>query len=139
MAAISNIVLNDGQGTPVAHTFEPEAIRGDVAKWVDRSSGISLAFPAMTQSIRPPVARAKTRNTKVSIRLIVPTLEQTSPSTATGIQPAPTKAYDCVVELNAIFPERCTLQERKNIRAYLKNLFNHQIMTDAWETLSPVY
>jgi hypothetical protein len=40
-----------------------------------------------------------------------PTLEVTSPSTATGIQPAPTKAFSALSVVEVTLPERMTLPQ----------------------------
>lgn len=47
--------INDGQATPVAHTFSPVSIdAAGIAKWVDRVGGISIGFPTVTLSVREP-------------------------------------------------------------------------------------
>lgn len=95
----------------VDRTFSPEGFSlPGVAKWVDRSGGIQIGFPTLTLSVRAPTKES--RITRVQAKLVVPTLEVTSPSTATGIQPAPTKAYDCTANLEVMLPERSTLAER---------------------------
>lgn len=137
MPAIAAITLLDGASTPVSHTFSPVNIVGDVAKLADRSGGIALGFPIVTQSIRQPGNGLRTY--KVVQRIVVPTLEVTSPSTATGIQPAPTLAYNCMVNIEYILPERSTLQERKNLLAYAKNLSTHANTTAAIENFDAYY
>lgn len=95
----------------VDKTLSPEGFTlPGVAKWVDRSGGIAIGYPALTMSVRPP--SKDSRITRVQAKLVVPTLEQTSASTSTGIQPAPTKAYDCTMNLEFMLPERSTLLER---------------------------
>lgn len=139
MAAIFAVILANGEATPVNKTFDPVNIIGDVANWADRSSGIALGYPTVTLSVRPPVNGAKTRNNKVAFRVITPVLEVTSPSTATGIQPAPTKAYDLIFDGSFILPERCALAERKNILAFAKNALGHAVLQNAVWNLEPVY
>lgn len=138
MPAIAAISLNDAQATPVAHSFAPVNIDAvGVAKLADRSSGIALGFPVLSLSLRNP--SASNRNYKLTARIVVPTLEVTSPSTSTGIQPAPTKAYDVLANLEFVMPERATLLERKNIQAYVKNLLNHVTLTSMIENLETIY
>jgi hypothetical protein len=99
-------------------TLSPEGISPQgVAKWVNRAGGIPIGYPALTMSVRPPTKVS--RNYKVTVKYVSPTLEQTSPSTATGIQPAPTKAYDLLATMEFILPERSTLAERN---AFLRNV-----------------
>jgi hypothetical protein len=139
MAAIAPVVLANGAASPVNKTFDPVNIINDVANFADRSSGISLGYPSISLSVRPPVSGAKTRNNKVTFKVITPILEVTSPSTATGIQPAPTKAYDLVFDGSFILPERCSLAERKDILAFAKNALGHAMLQNAVWNLEPVY
>jgi hypothetical protein len=64
---------------------------------------------------------------KVIVKLLQPTLEQTSPSTATGIQPAPTKAYDCTYVGEWMLPERSTLAERQALFSRVASLYARTI------------
>jgi len=137
MPAIAAVVINDGQATPVAHTFAPVNIVGDVAKLADRSGGIALGYPVITQSIRAPGNGLRTY--KVTQRVLYPILEVTSPSTATGIQPAPTLAYNLMCNIDWVLPERSTLAERKNLKAFVKNLLAHSNTTVAIEDFDAIY
>lgn len=95
-------------------TFNPVGyVAPGVAKWEDRSGGISVGFPTVTLSVRPPSKTSRVY--KVTCKLTVPTLEQTSASTSSGIQPAPTKAYDCQAIIEMLMPERSTLAERQKL------------------------
>lgn len=113
---------NVDAATAATGTFSPEGFKQPgVTKWVNRSPGIAIGMPALTFSIRPPTQASRVY--KVTCKVVIPTLEQTSPSTMTGIQPAPTKAYDCTCVIEFMLPERSTLLERQNIFAYVLSLF----------------
>jgi hypothetical protein len=73
------------------------------------------------------------------MRLNCPTLEQTSASTATGIQPAPTVAYTTVGEITLVLPERSNLQDRKNILAMLRDLIDESLTTAVVENYDAPY
>lgn len=91
--------------------LDPEGfIPNGVAKWVDRGCGIAIGMPSFTLSSRAPTKTS--RVTRVQTKYIQPTMEVTSPSTGTGIQPAPTKAYECTWNSEFLIPERATLAER---------------------------
>lgn len=106
----------------VNRTLDPEGfILPGVARWVDRSGGIAIGYPAVSLSVRPPLKAS--RIYKVTVKVVLPTLEQTSPSTATGIQPAPTKAYDCTCVMEFMLPERSTLAERQALFNNVASLF----------------
>lgn len=116
----------------VDSTLNPEGISPQgVAKWVNRSItttnplGVAIGYPAFTMAVRPPTKDS--RVFKVTAKLVLPTLEQTSPSTMTGIQPAPTKAYDCTCIMEFMLPERSTLLERQTLFSSIASLFVRQI------------
>lgn len=110
----------------VDSTLNPEGINPQgVAKWVDRSGGIAIGYPALSMSVRPPTKAS--RIYKVTAKLVLPTLEQTSPSTMTGIQPAPTKAYDCTCVMEFMLPERSTLAERQKLFSQVASLFTRLV------------
>jgi hypothetical protein len=135
MSAIANIVINDGQGTPVAHTFAPAKTQSDLALLEDRSAGIYIGYNKLTFSLKRPTGPSKdaSRNLKLSIKVETPKLETVSNNTYSGIAPAPTVSYRPTVELLVNLPERCTLQDRKDLQAYVKNLMTNSFVTDAFE------
>lgn len=138
MAAIASITLNDGASTPVAHTFSPVNKGPDgVALWKDRSSGISLGFPAVSLSVRAPSKAS--RNYKVTAKVVVPTLDVTSPSTSTGIQPAVTKAYDSIAVMTFTLSERTTELERTHLLAYVTHLLANANLVNAVKLYEDVY
>jgi len=103
-------------------TFDPEGFdpKG-IARWVNRAGGIPVGYPNLTLSVRRPTAGS--RMYKVMVKLAVPTLEVTAPTTVTGIQPAPTKAYDCACVMEFMLPERSTLAERTALFNLVHSLF----------------
>lgn len=106
----------------VSRTYDPEGFQlPGVARWVDRSGGIAIGYPAITLSVRAPTKASRVY--KVTVKAVLPTLEQTSASTATGIQPAPTKAYDCTGIMEFLLPERSALWERQALLDTMLSLF----------------
>jgi len=138
MTAIAALTLADGQATPVNHTFSPVNIdQSGVARFADRSGGVAIGYPVMSYSFRAP---SKTSwNYRILVKAVLPVLEQTSASTSTGIQPAPTKAYDLTFNGEFILPERSTLANRSDILAYAKNLLSHAIVTEGVKNFESVY
>lgn len=138
MAAIAPLYLNDGASTPVSHTFSPVKIdSAGVASFADRVSGIALGFPVVSASVRG--VSKTSRNYRVTGKVVLPILEVTSPSTATGIQPAPTKAYDLIATVEFVLPERSSLAERNNLLAYVGGFLNTGVIQDAVKNFEPVY
>lgn len=106
----------------VDSTMNPEGISPQgIASWVDRSGGYAIGYPRLTMSVRPPTKASRVY--KVMMKLELPTLEQTSPSTATGIQPAPTLGYKCACIMEFFLPERSTLLERQTLFSKVASLF----------------
>jgi hypothetical protein len=140
MAQLAAITLNDGEATPVAHTFNPVGIKdGGVAFWADRSGGIALGYPVVSMSLREPKGKGP-RNFRLTAKVVLPVLEQTSASTASGIQPGPTKAFDLIANVDMVLPERSTLAQRKDLAAFMKNfLANATFVTAAIESQETVF
>jgi hypothetical protein len=117
-------------------TYDPEGKNpAGITSWVDRSGGIAIGFPRLTLQVRPPIKASRVH--KVSARLTLPTLEQTSASTMTGIQPAPTLAYNCMGVMEFMLPERSTLAERTKLFSQMQSLLLQLInATDADPTVS---
>lgn len=106
----------------VEKTYAPEGFNPQgIAQWVDRSGGIPVGYPRLSLQVRRPTKDS--RNYRVSCKLSLPTLEVTAPTTVTGIQPAPTKAYDCSAFLEFVIPERATDAERSNLFNQALSLF----------------
>lgn len=128
-------------GVDVTAKFDPEGFSlPGVAKWVDRSGGIAIGYPSLTLSVRPPTKASRVY--KVTAKLAIPTLEVTSPSTASGIQPQPTLAYTCAAHVEFLLPERSTRNERTILLSKFMALFatiisaSDGVPTDS--TLSPL-
>jgi len=107
-------------------TFDPVGyVAPGVARWEDRSGGIAVGFPTIHLSVRQPSKTS--RLYKVTCKVSIPTLEQTSASTSTGIQPAPTKAYENQAIMEFLLPERSTLTERTAFLKHVASLFHSAI------------
>lgn len=138
MAQIAPIVLADGQTTPVNKTFDVfTAQSGDKpAVWYEKSAGSFAGYKRVSMLVG---RSASNKTTKVTIMIHLPTLAVTAPSTGTGIQPSPTVAYSLLSKQEFYLHDDCVLQERKDMRAFAKNLLNNSIVIEAIEQLSPAY
>lgn len=137
MPSFSSLTINDGQATPVAHTFAPGTLVGTEAKYIDRSTGITVGFPVITANVSLPSKQSKM--TKVRLKVVAPVLEVVNSSTYSGITPAPTRAYDMTFDGTFFLPERSSLAQRKDILAYAKNLLANALVTSLVETQETVY
>lgn len=141
MANIANIVLNDAQATPVAHTFAPAKTPVDGALWEDRAAGQYIGFNKLSMSLTRPNGPGSVgnRNLKLNLKLETPKLENVTNSTVSGIAPAPTVSYRPVLDVTVTLPERCSLQDRKDLQKYALQLFSNSFVTDAFEKLEMAY
>lgn len=145
MAAASNIVINDGAATPVAHTFVPAQTVADFALFEDKAPGIYIGYNRLMLKLERPatknMGRPRQANGNLRLKSVVetPKLEVLSNSTVSGIAPAPTIAYTPKVEVIFTLPERSTLQDRKDLMALLKNALAHAALQAAVESFELPY
>lgn len=138
MGAIAIMNLNDGATVPVSHAFNPQPdVMSNQARWVDRVGGIALGFPTVSLTMRMPTKAS--RAYKVVAKIVTPVLEVTSPTTTTGIQPGPTLSYNLIANVDFVIPERSSLQQRKDLLAFLRNYLAHAVITSAVQDFDPVY
>lgn len=138
MAARGNLTINDGQATPVSHTFSPNSGDGNVPgvsviSYEDRVSGIQVGFPTISISTRKPTKANK--NYSVKLTVMCPVLENVSNSTVSGIAPAPTVAYEAMSVINFVIPQRSTIAVRKDLLAYVRNCLANAVVTAAIQDL----
>lgn len=146
MPALAAITINDGLATPVAHTFNPAGPDKNGTNYLyDRSGGIAIGFGRVGLSLREPMPARNGTESKASrvykamVDVSIPVLESTSAATGTGIAPAPTIAYTTVVKMEFLLPERSTLQNRKDILAYAKNILSNSNVTHLVQDLEGFY
>lgn len=145
MAAASNIVINDGAATPVAHTFVPAITTADNSVFEDKAAGIYIGYNRIRMMLERPSTQntGKPRQANGNLRLKVvietPKLETLSNSTVTGISPAPTIAYVMKAEVIFTLPERSALQDRKDLMALLKNFLATAVGQTAIESFELPY
>ena len=138
MSQKTSIALTDDTPTtPVVRTFYPAKKDDDLYTWHNRAAGIVVGYDALSIQTRLPSKTSKA--TVISIKLVTPVLEQTSASTSTGIQPAPTVAYNCIGKLELVLPDRSTAQNRKDLLAMLRDLIDESLVTDNVVSLDPTY
>lgn len=129
MPAIASLTVNDGLATPAAHTFAPVSTTGMKAKWADRSPTIPAGYRTISHEIVEPNG-SRTTNT-VKMGYMVPTV-------------ATVNAVDTVVRYNSaqvtlnIHPES-TLQDRKDLLAYVANSLGLAAVKTSVENLEPFY
>lgn len=135
MAQVAPIVITDALATPVAHTFAPAKTLSDYALLEDRAAGIYIGYNKLTFQLTRPKgpSNVANRNIKLAIKVETPKMEVVSNGTVSGIAPSPTISYRPFVTLEATLPERCSLQDRKDLQKYMLGLLSNAFVTKAFE------
>lgn len=129
MPAIATLTINDGQGTPVAHTFSPQSTTGSKASWADRSPTIPAGYRTISHELAEPNGNRTV--TKITLGYMVPVV-------------ATVDGSDTVVRYNSgqvilnVNPQS-TLQERKDLLAYVANSLANANVKTSVENLEPFY
>lgn len=131
MPAIGTLTISDGQSTPVSHSFEPVLTTGNDSKYADRSGGIPMGYPLVLLSQKDP--QNGSRNYRMQFNIVLPTVETDA---VTG-----QNVVRRTARFNGEFvlPEGSSLQERKDILAYAKNLLANAVTTAVVQNLEHVY
>jgi len=134
MATFANIVIKDGQATPVDHTFAVAFRRDNQVGWTDRSIGILAGFRNITLTTRP--ATNANAGTRVNVKVTDPRLA-TLGTDSSGVTPNAQKAYETLCETSFLLPSGSDRQARLDILAYLANLLANAQIKDAIVDLAP--
>ena len=129
MPAIATLTINDGQAAPVAHTFSPQTTSGSRAVWADRSPSIPAGYRTISHELAEPNGSRTVH--KVTLGFMCPTV-------------AAVDGSDTVVRYNSgqvilnVNPNS-TLQERKDLLAYVANSLGNATVKTSVENLEPFY
>lgn len=110
MPSFTPLSLNDGQATPVAHTFSPVSLVGGLGAWYDRTTGVIASQPYVTA--KTTRANGASGLTRQGYTVNVPLYDD-----ATGKVIGTAAA---TVEYR--IPANATLQQRKDVFAYVSDL-----------------
>lgn len=143
MPQISAVVINDGAGTPVAHTLSPIGKDKNGVFWFEQTipapvSPLGAIRMGYLQTRILDRRKQLTGMSKVTYTIHVPTLETLSNNSG-GIVPPPTLAYEEIARVEFTLAERSAYQERVNTRALIRNLLSHAMPTANVDTLQPSY
>jgi hypothetical protein len=112
MPDFARITINDAQGTPVAHNFDPVRIESGRAVFADRSAAVPAGFLTFSHEILEPTAQRQSY--KMVNGFYLPVAVEVDGSYVVR------RHNSTKLELNA--SPNSTLQERKDQYAYLQNL-----------------
>jgi hypothetical protein len=139
MAAQGNLLLADGQASPVTTTFYANGVKANsdgstIATYRSReASGIAIGGKTVTVGVRESAQKCD-----VDKRITVPVLEVISGSDG-GYTPKPKVAYNILSREQFVLPARSSLAERKDQLAFSKNLNADAVMQNAVWNFEPVW
>jgi len=130
----ANVVLNDGQATPVAHTFVPYGSRAQpdkriVSLWLDQSQSNLDSYWKLNEGYTPVNGNGME---KLQWIFDIPTL--VTPSSG-----APYRDYGTIGKIEMWAHKRALLAELKNAVALVKNFTASQYFYDAVTLRQPAY
>jgi hypothetical protein len=125
MSNVTDIVLNNGESTPVAKTFTPDVVDANLVSYSEKSGVSYLAHPTLSLGRRMPTAQ--NGNRKATIRVKVPVLEEIS-GTTTGYTPGPKVAYTLLANIDVVIPSRASAAERADLAAFAANGLAHSVI-----------
>lgn len=137
MSTLADIVLADGQTTPVNHTFvgyQPQN-GSSPALWQNTEAASPVGWRRITLSVTQP--KAVSGSVKIRIVISDPVLAVT-PSGCCVDANIPKVSYTDFFDATFSVPYSSTLQNRKDILAYAKNFLSQSIVTSALQNLEPV-
>lgn len=129
MPAIAALSINDGQASPAAHTFSPVSTDGSKAMWADRSPSIPSGFRTISHEVAPPSGNRTVH--RITAGYMMPTVATVN-SVDTVVR------YSSAQVILNVHPDS-TLQERKDLLAYVANSLGLAGWKTAVENLEPYY
>jgi hypothetical protein len=144
MSAVGNIVLNDAQATPVAHTFIPLGPDTNGAWWFEDQTGVSpigynrISLQLVRAKIGAPGDNSGNRVSRIKIGIHTPKMETLGTNDA-GLTPPNQVAYVPRCNIEYIISDRAILQDRKDLRKYAQFLMAETQVTAMVEALQNVF
>jgi hypothetical protein len=131
---ITTITVPDAATTPVNHTFGPNKIDGDTARWNEKSASHASGYWTLALSLRDPAGSNGSRVYRSQLSLNVPVLVT---EVINGVS-VPKVAYTMRANVELILPQDSTLQNRKDLRKILEGLIGNALVKSVVEDLDHV-
>lgn len=144
MPVVTNVVINDGAASPVAHTFSPIGKDSKGVHWFEQTTPTpanALVAKRIGYRQTRPIRDARGQLTtagKAIYTIAIPTA-QTLGTNDAGILPPPSLAYQTAVRIEFDLPERSAGQERKDLRVLALNLLLQAMAIANIDMLQPTY
>jgi hypothetical protein len=131
---ITTIVVPDAAATPVNHTFNPNKIDGDTARWNEKSATHASGYWSLGISLRDPAGSNGSRVYRSQLSFAMPVLVT---EVINGVS-VPKVAYTLRSNVEFILPQDSTLQNRKDLRKLLVGIIDSALFKSVVEDLDHV-
>lgn len=111
MPAASTLAINDGQATPVSHSFTPAGQTGSKVEWNEKTAGIPAGYFVLTHELVKPGTPDAAYRIKMGLNV---------PVTAT-VDSSLAVVRNSSAQVVFNLSQSSTLQERKDLLAYIAN------------------
>lgn len=125
---MNNLIIKNGATTPVDKTFEAQISQNgetEAARWFERTAGVYAGFLKYSLLVRR--GNGTNRSTKVVINLQQPKLD------VDGVL-----KHTSLAKVEFTIPDTATLDERKDLLAFVKNALSATDFVSAVHDLKPV-
>lgn len=132
---ITTITVPDAATTPVNHTFVPNKIDGDTARWVEKSATHASGYWPLSISLRDPVgSNGSSKVYRAGLNFSQPVLVT---EVINGVS-QPKLAYTMRFIGEFLIPQDTTLQNRKDFRKELVGIIDSALFKSVVEDLDHV-
>lgn len=129
MPALGNIVLKDGQSTPVDHTFTPVTTNGALAELANRTASSPRGFENLRIEMLKPAGGATAYKLRVGFN---------DPVEA-NVDGVVTVVRNNSAEIKLNFSADSTAQERLDTLAMMASLLGHATIKLMAQNVEPIY
>jgi len=135
MSTAANIAIQDGQATPVTHTFYPIQTTDPVIYRESLADTPTIGNGTVNVSLKDNGSGLN----KAVITMRLPALETATGANPAGYTAAPAEAYTHQVKVEWILPARGTSDQRKDLRLLLTDLLSDAQIVDLIDELRKPY
>lgn len=139
MAAIAPIAIQDGQGTPVTHTYNPVQTADPATYLRNGDTSVPVVgFEQIMLSLKNGANTSEAIN-RAKITLRIPVLETPDGGTPSGYVAPPKVAYYLQANIEFLSPNRSTAVQRKDLRVLAMDLLTDSQVISLIESMERPY
>lgn len=134
MAQMADLIINDGQTTPVAQTFSPASHDATTYVW-RQSTNVASILGAAVFSLAKLRVKGNGGLEKYRVRMFIPVLEVVTGNNSLGYSAAPRLAYSMSSINDFTIPSRAPIPQRKDLLALSRGIIQSIAGHPAYEAI----